>query len=68
MGETPAYRKLAGRLQNEIAAAFATQRHEFVVDSGHYIQRDQPQAVINAARELARCDIGQKRVESAKVL
>jgi pimeloyl-ACP methyl ester carboxylesterase len=68
MGETPAYRELAAQLQNEIVAVSATQRHEFVIDSGHYIQRDQPQAVINAARELARCDIGQKRVESARVL
>lgn len=68
IGETQAYRKLAAQLQNEIAAAFATQRHEFVIDSGHYIQRDQPQAVINAARELARCDVGQERVASAKLL
>lgn len=54
MDETCAYRKLAAQLQNEIAAAFAIRRHEFVSDSGHYIQRDQPLAVINAARERTR--------------
>jgi fructose 1,6-bisphosphatase len=55
-GETAAFRELAARLQDEIAAAHATQRHTFVAESGHYIQRDQPQAVIRAARELAGCD------------
>jgi hypothetical protein len=59
MGETAAFRTLAAQLQNEIAAASGARRHEFVVDSGHYIQRDQPQAVISAARELAGCDTGQ---------
>ncbi len=63
MGETPAYRALAVQLQNEIATTFATKRHDVVIDSGHYIQRDQPQAVINAARELAGCDPLQKPVE-----
>lgn len=56
MGETSTYRTLAAQLQNEIAAAFATRRHEYVIDSGHYVQRDQPQVVISAARELAGCD------------
>lgn len=56
MGETSTYRILAAQLQNEIAAAFATKRHEFVIDSGHYVQRDQPQVVISAARELAGCE------------
>jgi pimeloyl-ACP methyl ester carboxylesterase len=59
MGETAAFRTLAAQLQNEIAAASAVRRHDFVVDSGHYIQNDQPQAVISAARELAGCDTGQ---------
>jgi pimeloyl-ACP methyl ester carboxylesterase len=57
-GETPAFRALAAQLQNEIATAYVARRHDFVSDSGHYIQRDQPQAVINAARELAGCDTG----------
>ena len=26
-----------------------------VADSGHYIQRDQPEAVVEAARQLAGC-------------
>jgi pimeloyl-ACP methyl ester carboxylesterase len=56
MGETPAFRTLAAQLQDEIATAYVARRHDFVPNSGHYIQRDQPQAVINAARELARCD------------
>lgn len=56
-GETPAFRTLAAQLQNEIATAYVAHRHDFVPDSGHYIQRDQPQAVIRAARELARCDL-----------
>jgi hypothetical protein len=54
---------LAAQLQNELADTFAARRHKLVVDSGHYIQRDQPQAVVNAARELAGCDTGQRRVE-----
>jgi len=58
-GETPAFRTLAARLQNEIAATYVARRHDFVLDSGHYIQRDQPQAVIIAARELAGCSTGQ---------
>ena len=62
-GETSAYRTLAAQLQNEIAATFDTKRHDFVIDSGHYIQRDQPQAVINAARELAGCHPRQEPVE-----
>jgi pimeloyl-ACP methyl ester carboxylesterase len=56
-GETPAFRALAAQLQNEIAAGFAARRHEFVIGSDHYVQRDKPQAVINAARELAGCAI-----------
>ena len=56
MGESPAFRALAAQLQDELADTYAARRHEFVIDSGHYIQRDQPQAVINAVRELAGCD------------
>lgn len=55
MGENAEFRTLEAQLQREIAGAYATRRHEFVTDSGHYIQRDQPQAVIDAARELAGC-------------
>jgi pimeloyl-ACP methyl ester carboxylesterase len=56
MGETAEFRALQADLQHEIAAAYATRRQVFVPDSGHYIQRDQPQAVIGAARELAGCN------------
>jgi pimeloyl-ACP methyl ester carboxylesterase len=55
-GETPAFRRLAAQPQKEIATAYRARRHDFVSDSGHYIQRDQPPVVINAARELAGCD------------
>ena len=54
-GETPSARALAARLQDEIAAAFPAARHLRVEDSGHYIQHDQPEAVIRAARLLAGC-------------
>jgi pimeloyl-ACP methyl ester carboxylesterase len=57
-GETPAFRTLAAELQREIATAYRARRHDFVSGSGHYIQRDQPQVVVNAARELAGCDTG----------
>jgi pimeloyl-ACP methyl ester carboxylesterase len=56
VGETLAFLHLETQLQNEIADAYPTRRHEFVADSGHYIQRDQPQTLINAVRELAGCD------------
>ena len=54
-GETPAARALAARLQDEIAADFPGARHIRVDDSGHYIQRDRPEVVVDAARELAGC-------------
>ncbi|MBS0389382.1 MAG: alpha/beta hydrolase, partial [Proteobacteria bacterium] len=54
-GESPAFRTLWKQLQDEIAADYSAGRHEFVANSGHYIQRDQPQSVIVAARELAGC-------------
>jgi pimeloyl-ACP methyl ester carboxylesterase len=54
-GETPAARARAARLQDEIAADFPGARHVRVEDSGHYIQRDHPEAVIQAARTLAGC-------------
>lgn len=56
-GEQPDFRALLAQLQDEIADSHAVvRRHDFIANSGRYIQRDQPQAVINAARELAGCD------------
>jgi pimeloyl-ACP methyl ester carboxylesterase len=58
-GETGADRALAENLQNEIAGDFPGAEHIQVPDSGHYIQRDHPEVVVAAARELAGC--GAKR-------
>jgi len=55
VGETPSARALAARLQDEIAADFPVADHVRVNDSGHYIQRDQPAVVVEAARKLAGC-------------
>jgi pimeloyl-ACP methyl ester carboxylesterase len=52
---TPETQARAVQLQDEIAADFPGARHVFVTGAGHYIQRDQPNVVINAARELAGC-------------
>ena len=52
---TPETQKHAMQLQDEIAADFPGARHVFVTGAGHYIQRDQPEVVVNAARELAGC-------------
>lgn len=54
-GETPATRALAADMQDELAADFPGASHVRVVDSGHYIQRDQPEVVVDAARRLAGC-------------
>ena len=54
-GETPDSRLQAARLQREIAADFPAAVHVRVEGSGHYIQRDRPDVVINSARELAGC-------------
>jgi pimeloyl-ACP methyl ester carboxylesterase len=54
-GETPSARALAARLQDEIAADFPDADHVRVNDSGHYIQRDHPEVVVEAARKLAGC-------------
>jgi pimeloyl-ACP methyl ester carboxylesterase len=54
-GETGADRALAENLQNEIAGDFPGAEHVEVPDSGHYIQRDHPEVVVAAARELAGC-------------
>jgi pimeloyl-ACP methyl ester carboxylesterase len=55
LGETPASRALAASMQEEIAKDFPLAKHVRVDGSGHYIQRDQPQTVIDAARTLAGC-------------
>jgi pimeloyl-ACP methyl ester carboxylesterase len=54
-GETAAAQAFAEKLQEEITAAFPAARHVRVDDSGHYIQRDRPDVVVAAARELAGC-------------
>jgi pimeloyl-ACP methyl ester carboxylesterase len=54
-GETPAARALAARLQDEIAADYPSAAHVRVDDSGHYIQKDHPEVVVEAARKLAGC-------------
>lgn len=54
-GETPAFRVLMRRLQDDIAEEYGALRHSFPLASGHYIQRDRPQEVIAAVRELAGC-------------
>ena len=54
-GETPASRALSADMQDEIVADFPGAEHVRVVDSGHYIQRDQPAIVVEAARHLAGC-------------
>jgi pimeloyl-ACP methyl ester carboxylesterase len=55
LGETPSARALSADMQDEIAADFPGAQHVRVADSGHYIQRDHPDVVIDAARELAGC-------------
>jgi pimeloyl-ACP methyl ester carboxylesterase len=57
-GETPATRALSADLQDEIVADFPGASHVRVADAGHYIQRDQPDVVVDAARQLAGCTAG----------
>ena len=52
---TPESMARSTQLQDEIAADFPGSRHVFVTGAGHYIQRDKPEVVINAVRELAGC-------------
>jgi pimeloyl-ACP methyl ester carboxylesterase len=54
-GETPVTRADAARKQDEIAADFPGAQHVRVEGAGHYIQRDRPEVVIEAARQLAGC-------------
>jgi pimeloyl-ACP methyl ester carboxylesterase len=60
-GETPPARANEARMQDEIAADFPNSQHLRVEDSGHYIQRDQPQVVVHAIRELAGCSSADSR-------
>lgn len=53
--QTDEQRAQAVSLQNQIAADFPGSEHVFVEDSGHYIQRDKPEVVIEAIRRLAGC-------------
>ena len=55
VGETPTARAQSADMQDEIAADFPGAEHIRVPDSGHYIQRDHPEVVVGAARELAGC-------------
>ena len=55
LGETPAARAISADLQDEIVADFPGAEHVRVAESGHYIQRDQPAVVVEAARHLAGC-------------
>ncbi|HZF25152.1 MAG TPA: alpha/beta fold hydrolase [Steroidobacteraceae bacterium] len=54
-GETPAAQALSALMQDDITSDFPAARHLQVFDSGHYIQRDRPEVVVDAARELAGC-------------
>ena len=49
-----------GRLQEEIAEEFPGARHVRVEGAGHYIQRDRPEVVVDAARQLAGCDLNSR--------
>jgi pimeloyl-ACP methyl ester carboxylesterase len=54
-GETPTARAEAARLQENIVAEFPGAKHLRVDGSGHYIQKDRPDVVIDSVRELAGC-------------
>jgi pimeloyl-ACP methyl ester carboxylesterase len=54
-GETQDSRLLESTLQREIATDFPAAAHVNVSNSGHYIQRDRPTVVVNAARRLVGC-------------
>lgn len=53
--ETPEQRAQAVSLQDSIAADYPGATHVYVEDSGHYIQRDKPDVVVDAIRKLAGC-------------
>jgi pimeloyl-ACP methyl ester carboxylesterase len=54
-GETAVSPAESARLQAEIVADFPSARHVRVDGSGHYIQIDRPDVVIDAVREVAGC-------------
>jgi len=54
-GESAEQQTQAVALQDDIAAAFPRARHVFVENSGHYIQRDRPDAVVDAIETLLGC-------------
>ena len=62
-GETATAREAQARLQDDIAADFPGSQHVRVDGAGHYIQRDRPQVVIDAARQLAGCEPGEPAKE-----
>ncbi|MET8357352.1 hypothetical protein [Micromonospora sp. NPDC005171] len=51
-GKPPALRQRSGHLADETAAVFAHGVHEVMPDSGHYIHKDQPAAVVEAVRAV----------------
>lgn len=57
-GETPSARAEAARLQEDIVASFPGAKHVRVEGSGHYIQKDRPDVVIDSVREVAGCRKG----------
>jgi pimeloyl-ACP methyl ester carboxylesterase len=63
LGETPAARALGAQLQEEIAADFPGAQHVRVAASGHYIQRDRPEVVVEAIRRLANCRSSQSAAD-----
>jgi pimeloyl-ACP methyl ester carboxylesterase len=64
-GETPATRALSADMQDEIVEDFPGASHVRVEDSGHYIQRDQPAVVVDAARSLAGCTPASREPDTA---
>lgn len=55
LGETPARRAQAARLQEDIVADFPGAQHIRVEGSGHYIQKDRPDVIVQSIRTLAGC-------------
>jgi pimeloyl-ACP methyl ester carboxylesterase len=54
-GQTPAAQAHEALLQDDLTREFPGAQHIRVPRSGHYIQRDRPDAVIAAVRSLAGC-------------
>jgi pimeloyl-ACP methyl ester carboxylesterase len=51
-GDSPSMRALWTRLQTRMAASFPNGRQVIVEDSGHYIQFDRPEIVVEAIRQV----------------